>query len=235
MLNLIISLLLSATIEGTVYDENLNKIPAVITIKKNDLMYSQLTTKDGDYKIQIPSGNYTFIVWNKEKNLTDIYKLNIENDTVFDFILLPSQYQPIDFPETVSIEEIKEEFPAMYEEKGEITSSLLIYGLVVIIVIIVIIIFLFYFYAKKKSEEITKKIKEEIEELKKREEKKEYLSDEEKVYQMIQEGKEVPQKEIVKKTGFSKAKVTLILEKLEKKGKIERLSVGREKIVRIKR
>lgn len=232
ILNLLICLSQSAIVEGTVYDENLEEISAVITIKKDNLMYSQITARDGHYKIEIQSGNYTFIVWNAERNLSSTYKLNIENDSIFDFILIPSQFQPIDLPEIINIEEGY--FPEIYEEKEEI-SLLPIFALIIAILIFVIFI---YFYARKKSEEISKKLAEEIEELKKKsleEKERLYLSDEERIYQIIQERKEIPQKEIVKITGFSKAKVTLILEKLERKGKIERLSIGREKIVRMKK
>jgi uncharacterized membrane protein len=230
MLNFVICLSFAVLIEGTVYDESLNKIPAVITIKKNNLIYSQLTTKDGEYAVQIPAGNYTFVVWNRDRNLTSTYKLTIEEDSIFDFVLLPSQYQPIDIPEIVSIEEMHEEFPELYEVEKAPSLNLVF----VAIAIIILLIILFYFYIKKKSDEIAQKLRKEIEEIRQKSSAKEYLNDTERVYQLIQEKGEIPQKEIVSKMGFSKAKVTLILEKLEKMGKIERLTIGREKIVRKK-
>ncbi|USS40216.1 MarR family transcriptional regulator [Thermococcus aggregans] len=58
-------------------------------------------------------------------------------------------------------------------------------------------------------------------------------SDEEKVLELLKEGP-LHQSELVKRLGFSKAKVSLLLRDMEKKGLIERVKEGRTYLVRLK-
>jgi hypothetical protein len=58
-------------------------------------------------------------------------------------------------------------------------------------------------------------------------------SDEEKVLELLREGP-LYQSDLVKRLGFSKAKVSLLLKDMEKKGLIERVKEGRTYLVRLK-
>jgi len=66
--------------------------------------------------------------------------------------------------------------------------------------------------------------------------KREVASDEELVMELLKKhGGEIFQSEIVRLTGFSKSKVSMILSKLQKDGKIEKVMRGRENLIRLRR
>ncbi|NJE55700.1 MarR family transcriptional regulator, partial [Thermococcus sp. 21S9] len=58
-------------------------------------------------------------------------------------------------------------------------------------------------------------------------------SDEEKIIELLKNGP-VLQSELVKRLGVSKAKVSLLLKDMEKKGLIERVKEGRSYLVKLK-
>ena len=55
------------------------------------------------------------------------------------------------------------------------------------------------------------------------------------VLKVLEERGEVSQKELVKLTGFSKAKLSLVLKQLEQEGVVERYRIGRQKVVKLKK
>jgi len=60
--------------------------------------------------------------------------------------------------------------------------------------------------------------------------------DKELVLKLLREsGGSMLQSEIVRKTGFSKSKVSVILSKLQKEGKVEKVMKGRENLIRLKK
>lgn len=221
----------SASVSGVVYDEGLNPVKgAVVRLEKEGTLYSQaVTDAAGAYSLSFPEGGYrlitTAVLDNQTLQTSAILNLS-ENDTIHvDILLMPEL--GIEIPELVIVEE-EAPFPTPVEEPTidwaaiGFTATLFIAALLVI-----------YFIWKRKTEEIRKEF--EALKLKTEEERPlgKFLTDDERVYQLIRRRGEVPQKHLVTETGFSKAKMTLILEKLEKLGRITRRSVGREKIIKL--
>jgi len=230
----------SASVSGVIYDENINPLKgAIVKIEKDQALYSQIITEQtGNYQFSLPTGDYNLTASVKERNQTlqtsVALKLSENTSIVIDLLLLPELGAEI--PEIVTPTE-EEEFPSMAEETLPITPIFL--GFVIILIIAVIFVVYSIWKKQAEQEKVQKKqaeeTKREIEEIKRKKEEPplgRFLTDEEKIYQMVQRMKEVPQKHIVIETGFSKAKVTLILKKLEKIGKIKRTSTGREKIIK---
>jgi uncharacterized membrane protein len=219
----------SAFLTGTIYDEGINPVKgATVSLERGQTLYSQMiTNQSGEYLFSLPSGEYQIIASMKKGNQTlqtsAILNLSESDNIRIDLILM--QELGIKIPEIVTIEEEKP-FVSPAEEPS---INWVTIGFVFFLIIVAIV--LIYFVWKRQAEGI----KKEIEEIKKKREEPplgRFLTDEEKIYQLVQRMKEVPQKHIVIETGFSKAKVTLILKKLEKMGKIKRTSTGREKIIK---
>jgi|Deesub1362A_J573_1020465.scaffolds.fasta_scaffold03001_4 uncharacterized membrane protein len=61
-------------------------------------------------------------------------------------------------------------------------------------------------------------------------------SDEDLIMELLKEsGGEMLQSDIVRRTGFSKSKVSMMISKLQKEGKIEKVMKGRENLIRLKK
>jgi len=100
------------------------------------------------------------------------------------------------------------------------------------IVGVIIIISLFLIFSKPGEKIIIKKIKE------KKPEKKidlsSYRSEEKQVYSLVKENDAVFQADLIEKTGFSKARMTRIIDKLEGSGLVERKRRGMTNVVVLK-
>jgi uncharacterized membrane protein len=221
-----------ASLTGTIYDEGINPISgATVSLKNGQMLYSQvITNQSGEYDISCPAGEYELTAsMNKDSQmLKTSVALNLsENDSFhIDLILMPEF--GVSVPEIVTIpEEQNFTTPLPSEQNGSLTWIIIGFGVVLIAVAIIIT----YFVWKKQTEGIKKEI-QEIKLNKQEPPLGRFLTDEEKVYQIILKHREIPQKHIVTQTEFSKAKVTMILKKLEKLGKIKRTSTGREKIIK---
>ncbi len=97
------------------------------------------------------------------------------------------------------------------------------------IVGILIIIGLVLIFSKTQKEFIIKKV--EAKKQKTKIDTSELKSEEKKVLSLIQENKAIFQSDIIEKTGFGKAKVTRIIDRLEGKGFVERKRRGMTNVV----
>ena len=98
------------------------------------------------------------------------------------------------------------------------------------IVGILILVGLILIFAKPGERIVVKKIKEP----KRKFDTSELKSEEKKVLSLIQENKAIFQSDIIEKTGFGKAKVTRIIDRLEGKGFVERKRRGMTNVVVMK-
>ena len=103
--------------------------------------------------------------------------------------------------------------------------SLGIIGLLILVGIVLI-------FSKPQKEIIIKKV--EAKKTKKKFDVSELKSEEKKVLELIQNNKAIFQAELIEKTGFGKAKITRILDRLEGKGFVERKRRGMTNIVVLK-
>ncbi|MBC7114008.1 MAG: hypothetical protein PWR09_682 [Archaeoglobi archaeon] len=72
--------------------------------------------------------------------------------------------------------------------------------------------------------------------LRSRTQKRKTTSDEEVIIELLKDGGgEMLQSEIVRRTGFSKSKVSVLISRLQKEGKVEKVMKGRENLIRLRR
>ena len=100
------------------------------------------------------------------------------------------------------------------------------------IVGILVIVSLFLIFSKPHEKIIIKKIKEKIHQ--KEFDLSQFRPEEKQVFKIIQENKAVFQSDLIDKTGFGKAKITRILDRLEGNNLIERKRRGMTNIVVLK-
>lgn len=223
----------SASVGGIVYDENVNPAKgATVTLEKEQSLqlYGQvITSQGGDYNFSFPPGMYRLTAMIKKNNqiLQTSVSLNLSADdnVTVDLLLLPELGLEV---QDLAVVEEEQPFAAPIEE---VQVQQVNWILILVIFVLFIAAIVTYFGWKKKTEEMEK----EIREIKLKKEELplgRYLTDEERIYQLVRRRGQSPQKHIVAETGFSKAKVTLILKKLEKLGKVKRETVGREKIIK---
>ena len=92
-------------------------------------------------------------------------------------------------------------------ERGIISNSGLITGLIIASIALVAIIGVILFYRKEKKDVVSGVLS----------------GDENRIMSMIESNVEITQKQVVKDTGFSKAKVSKIIRRLEEKGIVEKI------------
>src|SRR3989344_3390444 len=85
---------------------------------------------------------------------------------------------------------------------------------------LIIIISLFLIFSKQSERIIIKKVKEK--QVKKEYNLSELTKEEKQIFSMVEENGTIFQADLIEKTGFGKAKVTMILDRLEGQGFIER-------------
>lgn len=212
---ILINLVYGATIHGTVYDLDLNKVDNVV-IEVNSVPAQRVISKDGSYLIDLNPGKYKITaryinaeIYYTEEEL-EIVK---EGDYVIDLFLFPSFEEEDELIEDTNID--------LDEDLFEKKNYAYIY-LIVSILIIILIIILFKFKSKKGNKKIEEKIKEI----------KEEKQDLNQIIEIIKkEGGRATQKEIRNQIPLSEAKISLMIAELEEKGKIRKIKKGRGNIL----
>ncbi len=256
ILALLMNLGFAAEVHGTVYRwSDLETVPAMIQVTRdinsNELIHQEVLNESGMYSIELEEGEYFFYVSHDDLSSSQNLSITEEESRRIDFILTPEEdylfpieplpeydeYGEIPLPEDSLVEEPIEENvtdpedpdyrPIIGEEEA---SELTIY---LAILVFVTMISLTYFL-KKRSEEArgsdyTQKPIEDEEK-----DRKHIKTDEEEIIDILKEKEEVYQSEIKKETGFSAAKTSELLSKMEKEDKIIRDKKGRNKIVKLK-
>ena len=226
----IVSFASGTQISGTTYDW-IEETPLEFTIIKayfeENLAGQAVSDKNGFYSLSLAEGQY-FInaqyTKNGSKYSTDENITVLGNEIVLDLLLID------DFPEITNIEDLPqnifpdeyfaesselEEEPVVIEQEPQEDNSTLCATLAGIVLLSAI----FLIFAKHSHFKKPKSIE---------------LSDNT-VLSIIQGKKECLQSDIVEKTGFSEAKVSLIIKSLIEQGKIQKQKVGRNNVLSLKK
>jgi uncharacterized membrane protein len=213
ILTLIFLVLLSssinaATIKGSIYDAELNKVQNnIVTI--NTVPNQMFVSKDGNYELTVSKGDYTLKA--EYQNLEDTQQIKVSEDETYniDLILFPSTQDEEDLYDTTEVDVSSLDLnPKSY-------TDYIIYGLILILLIILAITFL-----KKKPQKLAETPKEDF-----------ITDDSEKVLSYLKKEQRATQKDIRKLLNLSEAKVSLIITELESKGKIKKIRKGRANII----
>ncbi len=209
---------IAATIHGTIYDINLNKVKDAI-VEVNSEPNQRMVSFDGTYSFNLPVGNYELYAYYGEKNNLQKTKdnISINNDGTFVYDLF-LYYDIIGEESILNSSELN--FYAPYNENINYT---LIFIISLIALLIVFIIF----------KNLSKKNKALIHTLKQKEEK--IFSDDNELNKVIlilkEHGGRATQKEIRRNIPLSEAKISLMIAELESEGKIKKIKKGRGNII----
>ncbi len=224
---LMISAVNAATIQGTVYDWELNPIDKAV-IEINTTPRQTIVAAAGDYSVELDLGSYSIKATDREGN-EEIETVNVVKEGTYnlDIIMFPSFDDPEKIfndsefnPDQEISEDVLEETPI---------TNYLIWGVALLIIIGLVISSLSRF---KRGET---EIKKEVTELKQEVKKKEVDPELSKIVEAIKNsGGRTTQKELRKQFPSSEAKISLMITELEKKGIIEKIKKGRGNILVLK-
>lgn len=210
---LIFSSVQAATIHGTVYDFNLDKLENVI-VEINTVPKQSYVSKDATYHFDVNPGNYILAAAYLEDNyityeIQEEIQIEDEGEYTLDLILMPSLDE--EFYNGTEIELID-----IYDENG------FDYNLLLIILAIILIIGVFVRFKLLKHS--TKKISIQEDNLP------------DKILEIIKkQGGRTTQKEIRKQIPLSEAKISLVITELEHKGLVEKIKKGRGNVIILKK
>ncbi len=218
------SLVSAVTLQGTIYNTNLEPEPDVL-IEINTIPEQRLLAREGTYLFEVSPGTYTLTAQKEDLIVTEEVYIVAEGTYVFDLFLLP------EFSEEDDLWQLTEE-ELVEDESGAFLWQYIIAG-----IILLILGHRFYMarkrygslwtFRKRMKEEAAKTIEQHKEDLAKE---PSYI---ERTLEIIQkhDGR-ITQKELRKEMLYlSEAKISLILTELEHKGKIEKIKKGRGNVV----
>jgi len=219
---LILPSVYSATIQGDVYDLELNKLTDVI-IEINSEPKQTFVAKNSTYLFDVPIGNYIITARQRSQDLItqELVKVKDNGNYNIDLILMPSfeiEQELLNSTEESELDEFIEENND-YQYVYQIILALFI--------ICFLIVAGFYVNRKLKLKRRDQK------EVNKNNEKEDILT--KKLIEFIkkQDGR-VTQKDIRKQFTYSEAKISLIITELESKGVIKKIKKGRGNIIILK-
>ncbi len=204
LLILLLPIASALTIQGTVYDFNLNPAPAIVEI--NTSPQQMMVTKDGTYSFQVPSGEYLLKARHTQipAEISEQITTQREGRYNLDLILFPKLDEDLDIqnPELDDLENLDLESPPTTWPYWTIGVVAILFGL----------------YLLKKSIKHTPE--------------KTLSGDLHPLLRFIEKsGGRTTQKDIRKEFNHSEAKISLMLDEMEAKGLIQRIKKGRGNIV----
>lgn len=213
----------AATVYGTIYDFELNKIGNSI-VEISTLPKQTFVAKNGTYSFAVPFGNYTISAKSGENTAEEKVVVVKEGEYLLDLILFPDLSEEEDI--------IAETELTVTDEYFEEKSDLIYYYTAGLVVLFCLVLAVIFFYKRK----IEKHIKEEIKEVKKEKEiketEKEISAELKELLEFIKkEGGRTTQKDIRKNFPQSEAKISLMIAELEAMGKIKKIKKGRGNII----
>lgn len=207
----------AATLQGTIYDTNLDVVENVIVTISTSPQQRLLST-DGTYSFDVPEGAYDIIALYTEngRNQTSTEELIVQQEGTFtyDLFLLPD----INFNEDAL--EDPDELLDYYAPESELTQQEKIINIFTRLIIVVLLL-VFGFFAWKLL-------------------KKNVVPEEDETAQQVLEflkknGGRATQKELRKAIPMSEAKISLVITDLEARDKLEKIKKGRANIVKLKK
>ena len=217
LLILVSNIVFAATIEGSIYDIELNEIKDVV-VEINTTPKQSFVSKDGTYYFDVSVGDYLITARHEQSLAEESIKVTDKGTYNIDLILFP------DFSEDVKLLDESDLIVETFEEPAQNYSWLYALGFLLAVVIVLGVVL----HYKKKLET---SFKAEIKEL--HSTKKEDLESDlkELVAFIKKEGGRTTQKDIRKQFPQSEAKISLMISELEHKGKIKKIKKGRGNII----
>ena len=212
---LLIPAVSGATIQGTVYDLELNIVDnAIVSIDTQPKQ--QFVAVEGAYTLEVPKGEYTLIATQNGMKTAENISIIDDGEYTLDLFLFVDLTDDTEILETelgVDTDELIE---------GEISRSSYVW--VIVLLGVLLIIAALVIFKKSKKEEVKTEQPEEV---------KDFLTDDaEKVMNIIKRhGGHTTQKAIRKDLGVSEAKVSLIVADLVDQGKIRKIKKGRANVI----
>ncbi|MBW3001632.1 hypothetical protein KY338_00560 [Candidatus Woesearchaeota archaeon] len=219
---LVSSTVFAATIDGSIYDIELNELSNVV-VEINTTPKQSFVSKNGVYSFDVPVGEYTITAKHEQGTAEERIRVNDEGKYNIDLILFP------DFSEDVALLNESDLKIETFEQPGQKNYSLYyLFGFIIVMIILIAVIFNF----KKKLE---KKLKQEIKEIKNIKKEENLEKDLKELVAFIKkEGGRTTQKDIRTNFPQSEAKISLMVSELEHKGKIKKIKKGRGNIITLR-
>ncbi len=207
ILTFIISLAQSAIIKGNVYSWELNKISAIVEI--NTTPKQRIVAVNGSYEFSVPTGIYLIEAYSTDRELScsETIVITSNGTYILDLILFPTlKYNELNFTE-----------PSFEIDEGNqailMTASILTILAAVTAVLGIIMV------KKKPRTPDSSELPEDLTQ----------------ILKILKEsGGRATQKELREKTGWSEAKLSLVLTDLERRGLIEKYKKGRGNVIFLK-
>lgn len=205
----------AATIHGTVYDLELNKLKAIIEI--NTQPQQKMLSVDGVYTFNVPAGNYVIKSYVGELVAEENISIVNEGDYILDMFL---------FPETDESDPLSDTDFNFFGENGG-KSLAWIWALAGVLILTVVGVLIYLFWGKRKKEPVHAEPKEEL--------KVEDPLLKQVLEEIRKENGRITQKDLRRKFPMSEAKISLVLTELEHKGQIEKVKKGRGNVILLKK
>jgi len=215
------SMVFAASIEGTIYDIELNTVKDAV-VEIDTIPKQSFVSKNSTYYFDVPVGEYTITAAHEQGVVQESVVITDDGSYNIDLILFP------DFSEEVEIlDESDLDISTAYTEEPDYSLYYLAGFLAVLAVLIVVI------FRYKKS--LESKLKEEIREIKEIKQEEDLEKDLRELVAFIKkEGGRTTQKYIRKHFPQSEAKISLMVSELEHKGKIKKIKKGRGNIITLR-
>lgn len=205
-----ISVVSAATITGSIYDLDLNKVNNVI-LSIDSTPKQTFVSKEGSYVFTVKPGDYIIKATYKDLIANESISITDDGNYTLDLILFPNIAE-----EQAELEEssIKEEHVPFETKVKGIYIAITILSLAILVAII-------HFSFRERNKDLNSNNNESV--------------DIQKVLDFIKgEGGRTTQKDIRRQFGLSEAKISLMVTELEHKGQVERIKKGRANVVILK-
>jgi len=227
----------AATLHGTVYDADLNKVDDAI-VEINSVPSQRVVSENGGYSFELNPGDYALNAYEKQGNYTissaqENISIKQEGSYVYDLFLFPSLDEDVlTDVNDINVEDVDLSSGSNSNISGYIFLAIIIIGIAAVIVFVMLQMqSINAGKGKKPSEEPAAKEKAKEEKV----ESRSSVSDLDTLIELIKkDGGRTTQKELRKQMPHSEAKISLMLTELEHKGKIERIKKGRGNIIVLK-
>lgn len=220
LLLLLVPLASAAELHGIVYDFDLKKVPLAV-VEVNSSPAQRMVAVNGSFSFILPPGDYEVTVSLPKRNLssTEVIEILGNGSFVYDVILLPEVGN-----EDILFSEVNE-VPFIEDLIEDAPASHWIAWLGVFAVLTALIV---AFTSRPKIRQIVRKeiVRERVVE------KVALAEDVQQVMAVLdKQGGRASQKDIRKELPYSEAKVSLMIDELEKKGLVTRIKKGRGNVI----